>query len=303
MKKRLPIVIILSIILALGIPGIILIVRSPVLVVSDLSFFSLYGTERARIELLRSSLALFRLVKVVPIANDAGDDILLFAINAASSRPYCVLFPMRFSGAAKMFREKFPEMPIILLEGRNVLDSRNQAAWEGFFRFKTDVDTDFYRAGLYAAIIDGERNKRINIYINRSIRNSASESFRQSFRDQDKILNASFASAYAQEAYVSEISCAVLAGAGAEFLEKNQDIPVIFFTWLNPDATPRNTVIIFDDSPLVQAVPAVKMAAAGITDGQIASKILILSARVADNGILKNLKKAKAAGLEWRTFP
>ena len=296
MKKRLAIT--LGIILALSISGFILITRPPVLIVTDLSFLSIYGTDRARTQLLRSSLSLFRLVKVVPIANDAGNDILLFAINAAatfSSRPYCVLFPMRFISGARLYHEQFPEIPAILLEGRNVLDTRSQAM-EGFYRYRTDLETDFYLAGLYSVILDKEKNGRITVYVNRNIRNPAMDAFRRSL--QETGTSAHFASAYVQEPGISDVSCVVLAGSGAEFLEKNNEIPVIFFTWLDPKETTAATVVVFDDSPLVQVIPAVKMAAAGITDGQIASKITILSTRITDSGILQRLKKAGAAGLE-----
>ena len=83
----------------------------------------------------------------------------------------------------------------------------------------------------------------------------------------------------------------VSAGSGAEILEKTPNIPVIFFSWLDPVFLPTDVILVFDDSPWVQAVPAVRMAAAGVKKGQILSKIRILSDKNIDKESLRKLKK------------
>ena len=124
MKKRhtSSLIVIVIIALALGIPGFILYTRPPVLVVTDVSFMSLYGKNRIRLQMLRCSITLFRPVLPVTIADDAGDDILLFAVSNMSSRPFCVLFPYRFAEAARFYRERFPGVPVVLLEGSAVIE-------------------------------------------------------------------------------------------------------------------------------------------------------------------------------------
>jgi hypothetical protein len=88
----------------------------------------------------------------------------------------------------------------------------------------------------------------------------------------------------------------VLAGPGVEFMENNTDIPIIFFSWLNPAFSSKDTVIIFDDSPFAQAALAANIALAGKNEAEIPSKIMVFSARIADKGILRLLRKT--AGLQ-----
>jgi hypothetical protein len=298
MEKRrlLLLAIVAGIVLALGISCIVFFTRAPVLVVTDISFVSLYGAGRVRLERARASLALFRPVKQVVIADDAGDDIAYFAVGEASSRPFCVLFPVRFADAAGLYRERFPEIPVAILEGRGT--DRNQATLDpgestagNFFQFATDMESDFYRAGLCAAILDGDKNGRIVVFLDDSIQNEGREAFLRGLRDQGKETAPLFFTSFSELSGFSGISCVVLAGSGAEFLEKNQEIPVILFTWLNTAFIPENTILVFDDSPWAQAVPAVRLAASRTKSGRIPSKTLILSAKSADKYILRKLKK------------
>jgi len=101
-----------------ALPFIIFLFRSPILVVTDLSFAQLYGVSRVRKEAAGASFSLYRRVKTVAVAEDAGADIVQIAISEASSRPYCVIIPLRFAQAARLYREKTPLVPVVLLEGR-----------------------------------------------------------------------------------------------------------------------------------------------------------------------------------------
>ena len=286
-----------GIVLASGIPCLVFFTRAPVLVVSDVSFISLYGVGRARQQRLRSSLALFRPVKPVVIADDAGDDIALFAIGEASSRPFCVLFPMRFADAAGLYKERFPEIPAIILEGRAAAGGTGGE----FFLLATDMEADFYRAGLAAAILDGDKNGIILVLLEDSMQNVGQAAFLRGLRDQGKAAEPLFFTSFSEISDLSGVSCVVLAGFGAEYLERNQEIPVILFTWLNTDLVPQNTVLVFDDSPWAQAVQASGMAVSRIKNGRIPSKTLILPAKVADKYILRKLNKA--AGKKIKDWP
>jgi hypothetical protein len=72
---------------------IVFLVRSPVLIITDIAFVAVYGESRIRQETIKSSFALFRQIRTVPIADDASDDIVRIAVTDVSSRPFCVLFP------------------------------------------------------------------------------------------------------------------------------------------------------------------------------------------------------------------
>jgi hypothetical protein len=147
MKKRLIKLIVLACLaLALAVPALILLRRLPVLVVADFSAVSLYGPMRVRYENALSTLALYRLVKPVIVADDASDDILIIALTEASSRPFCVIFSLRFASAAKQYREQNPDIPVVLLEGRYPVGGANPASFaisnnetSDYFIFATEI--------------------------------------------------------------------------------------------------------------------------------------------------------------------
>jgi hypothetical protein len=90
---------------------------------------------------------------------------------------------------------------------------------------------------------------------------------------------------------LDNVSCAVVAGAAASFLERNEAIPVILFSWMDPAMTSREIKIIFDDSPWALAVPAVDMAVRKQDEGTIPSNIVLLEPRISSEGVLQDLKK------------
>ena len=270
--------------------------RPTVLVVTELSFAELYGERRLRSETVRSSLSLFRRVIPVSVADEAGDDIIQAAIEGASSMPLCVLFPLRFAKVAHSYREKNPEIPVVLLEGRYNEDE-NPASFaiggnlEDYFIYKTDISADFYRAGLAAAILDGEKEERLAVLLESGIQKQAKEAVSKALEDAGKPLKTSFFTSYSQFTSNQNISCVVLAGNGADYLDKYSGVPVIFFTWINPEFIPADVVLVFNDSPWVQAVAAVRMVEAGIKKGQIPSKILFTGKKTVDRNAVRKLRK------------
>jgi hypothetical protein len=299
MKKRLIKLIVLACLaLALAVPTLMLLCRPPVLVVSDFSLVSLYGPMRVRVENALSSLALYRPVKPVIIADDAGDDILIIALAKASSRPFCVIFSLRFASAAKQYREQYPEVPVVLLEGRYPAGGANPASFaisnnetDDYFIFTTDIDVDFYRAGLAAAVLDGEKNGNVSVFTETRVQAAARDAFTRALKEREKTMKPLFNTSISQLNNDSEMSCAVIAGPGIEFFDINSDTPVIFFTWLYPAVLADNAIVVFDDSPWVQAVPAARMAAARVMKGEIPSKPLVLPSKYADKDTLQQLGK------------
>jgi len=271
-------------------------VRPPVLIVSDLSFSQIYGVKRLKEETARSCFDLFRRVMFVVVADDAGDDIVQAAVEGASKKPLCVLFPLRFARIARNYREKNANIPVVLLEGR-YSEAANPASFaigdntEDYFIYKTDISADFYRAGLAAAIIDGEKNEKIAVILESSIQTQAREAVSNALNDLEKPLQTSFFTVFSQFSGNQNISCVILAGIGAEYTDKFSDVPVIFFTWINPELIPDDIVLVFNDSPTVQAVQAVRMVQAGMTKGQIPSKILYTGGKKLDKDTVRKLRK------------
>jgi hypothetical protein len=297
MKRRLKTLIIAAVLVFSAIVVLLaFLARPPVLIVSDVSFSLLYGVKRFKAETARSSLVLFRRVKPVVVADDAGDDIIQAAVESASKKPLCVLFPLRFSRIARDYREKNADIPVVLLEGRYP-EAVNPASFaigdntEDYFIYKTDISADFYRAGLAAAILDNEKNEKIAVILESNIQTLVKEAISKALNDAEKPLQTSFFTVFSQFSGNQNISCVILAGAGAEYPDKFSDVPVIFFTWVNPELIPADIVLVFNDSPLVQAVPAVRMVQAGMKKGQISSKILYTGGKKLDKDTVRKLRK------------
>ena len=181
MKKKFKALILAAALLLviISIPFIVIKLRAPVLIVTEQSFLGLYGEDRVKREAGGAESALLRKVITVSVANDAGDDIVSLAVSDISAQPYCVIFPLRFSRAAKLYREQNPQTRVVLLEGRFPENQRPSAFAIGantsdYFIYKTDIETDLYRAGFAAAAIisfaverekseSGEQNTNANI--------------------------------------------------------------------------------------------------------------------------------------------
>jgi len=192
MKETIKGLIVIAVIAVLAlIPIIIFFSRSPVLIVAEQSFIVLYGEERLVKQTRNASIALFRPIKTVPVANDAGDDIISLSIGEISEKPFCVIFPLRFANSAKQYYELNPHIPVVLLEGRFPEDSNPSAFAIGnntsdYFIYKTDIKKDFYRAGLAAIALitheDPDHIGNIVIFI-KSYLPQAKEAFLQAVDD------------------------------------------------------------------------------------------------------------------------
>ena len=279
-RKKIIIAIFAGIALAAAAPFVVLYTRPPVLVVADMSFIRLYGESRMRRENFRSSLGLFRPVKTVSVADDSGDDIVQFAITEISSRPFCVLFPLRFSGAARLYSGQNPQISVILLEGR--FSGKISSDLNDIFIYKTDIEADFHRAGVAAALIDGGNNGGIVVFVDNQLQRQCREAFLSAFSEMEGLPDPSFYTSFSQYSGIPDLSCVVLAGTGVEYIEKFSGVPVVFFTWINPSMLPNDVVLVVDDSPWVQVPQAVRMAAAGLADGSIKSNFLVLNEKKLD---------------------
>jgi len=281
--------------LVLLVPIFIYLTRSPVLIVTDLAFVSLYGETRIRQEGQLSSLALFRRVRIVPVADEAGDDIVQIAINNVSSSPFCVIFPFRFFRSARIYREQNPGIPVVILENRYGSDSTYSVINDNlndYFIFKTDINAEFQKAGRAAVALDMGKNGKIAVFLDSHIHTQASDAFLLGMNSFENPPQAFFFNNFSQFYEIPELSCVVLAGSGAEFLEKNEGIPVIFFSWIDPSLLTIETVLLINDSPLAQAVEAVRMVNAGQKEGLLQSKFVDLGRNHIDRKILRKIWKS-----------
>jgi len=283
-------------------------IRSPVLIVTEQSFIELYGKERIKKESFSVSLALFRPVKTVAVANDAGDDVVPFSINSVSKRPYCVIFPLRFAQSARLYKEIAQNTPIILLEGRYADDENPAKNLLGgdiseYFVYKTDVNDDFYRIGLAVTAIkfkkepknenppsDEGKKGKIIVFLENNL-NQMKDVFLRGLYDKGQLLETYFYNSYSQYLDMTDLSCVVIAGSGSDFLDKKAEVPIIAFTWLNPSLLPFDVVMTVNDSPWAQARQAVKMVKSGVKTGVIKSEFKVQNIKKFDRKVIAIIKK------------
>jgi len=284
-----------GIIIALAIGVMVFYRRPPVLVVTDAPFIELYGKDRLRRQRFASSFALLRRVKPVITADGASSDIIVAAVSQSSGKPYCVLFPSYLAPAAERYHLQFPEIKAVLLCGFSASSSLPKP--DGVLCvYRTDLETDMYRAGLFAGLLglkksSAEAKKTCFLWQDRYIQAQDREIFSRGLKESDPDAVARFAN-YASDIPGSDsISCAVLTRSGAEYLDRNPKIPLILFSWLDPYMLPAETVAVFDDSTWALVVPATRMAVNSQAEGKIPSKPFVFSGETADNGIDRILKR------------
>jgi len=295
LKHKKPAAVSAGIFFALVIGALVFNSRPPVLVVTDALFIELYGKERIRRQRFASSLALFRSVKPVITADGASPDIIVAAISGAARQPYCVLFPGYLALAAEQYHLEFPKTPAALLGGFSA--SYDLPKPDGVLCvYRTDLNTDMYRAGLFAGAIglkkgSGEAKRACLLLHDFYIQAAEREVFSRGLRESDSGAAARFANSASDIPSLEGISCVVLSRSGSDYLDKNAKIPLILFTWLDPSMLPLETAAVFDDSTWALVVQSARMAAGGQAEGKISSKPLVFSRGTADNGIDRILRQ------------
>jgi hypothetical protein len=221
--------------------------RLPVLIVTDYSFMAVYGSRRLSEIESRLSRKLFRRLIPVYIDENAGPDIVSFAVEDTFPTPFAVFFPHRYTEGAGYYKESHPNIPVYVVSGRN----QSSTAKEEVFFVRTDVKTDLYRAGLCAALLAGEES--VVFISNATVPDENREAFAEGLQAQGytgtpvyRNFNYNFSSG-------GDIGCAVIMGQAGEFFVKRPTTPVILFSWADPGIVTRSVKVIFDDSPYALA--------------------------------------------------
>jgi hypothetical protein len=292
---------------AFAVPAIIFFARPPVLVVTDVPFVTLYGAKRLQQQRIDASVAMYRQVKPVMVADGASPDILIFAIAEAASRPFCVLFPRSQAQAARRYHEQFPEIPAVLFGG--VATVSDLPSPDGILCvYSTDRETDLYRAGLLAGILvtggrlgstdDEDAAQQTNVpgtyafWQDRYVQSVERDLLIRGIEEENPGSAVIFANYADQMPDADRISCAILSSVGAEYFSNNPKIPIILFSWMNPLFAAMEVLVVFDDSPWAMVVPATQMAIGGQASGKIPSSPLIPKEKIPDKTIFQILKKS-----------
>lgn len=270
--------------------------RSPVLVVTDASFYLIYGSQRFNRAVTRNSFALFRRLIPVTVAENAAPDVISLIVEGASRSPRAVIFPHRYASAALFYSTRHPQTPVLVMWGRNPLppafdESTNLAL------VPTDRASDLHRAGASAAVLARE-TQEVLFLTDEAFDGAVPDSqgqYRQTFtaglRAQGFTGEPVFLEAHVQHASYTDIGCVVIAGPASDFLERNLDIPVILFSWIDPAFTPRAVRIIFNDSPLVLAPPALRAFSQGERVIFVPSHARTLSGRIEERSDSRRLRR------------
>jgi hypothetical protein len=258
------------IVLALIISGIIFWLRAPVLLISDPSMNLLYGESRAALKQAEISLKLFRRLKTVLVSEDAGAEIIIAALNAAVKNPRAVLFPYRYAAAAYRYNEENPNIPAIILEGRGQVSKPPLG-------IATDTEVDLFRAGICAAFLAGENEGTILVFHDNTLTSGAMEAFEKGLLVQGSSKKPLYLEDFSDFSEEEDASCAVILGQGAGFFEENSNIPVILFSWIDPEMTPAYVKVIFCDSPWSQVYGALRI---GNEETSLASELIIPGNRI-----------------------
>jgi hypothetical protein len=297
LKRKLPFLIPLFFLALAG----VFFARPPVLIVTDTSFIQLYGSSRFRIRQIRVSLELFRKVMPVEIAESAGSDLTVLAVEGASRSPRAVLFPYRYLEAARLYSGNHPGIQVMVTGG----NSSPPVSGATFGFVFTDTALDLYRAGLYAAVL-AEKNSSVLFFYGDTLSDGYREAFQDGLEAGGGNNNPVYISASVDYVSYDNIGCAVLAGPAANFLEKNLNIPVILFSWIDPGLSPRSVKVTFDDSAWALVTGLLGSKASGEGKFAAASRIQVLKGRIGgkmpNNMIRRNFqKKEKNQALEAKS--
>jgi len=241
-KKLFLLALILVPALVFGVIAGVFLHRSPVLIVTDSSFMAVYGQKRLKEIESRLSRKLFRKIIPVYVDENAGPDIVSFAVEDTSQNPLAVLFPHRYMEGAEYYKENHPDIAVYVTSGRN----HSSTAKEAVSFVRTDIKTDLYRAGLCAALLAGEEN--IVVISSGTVSDENKEAFTEGLLAQGYTGTTVYRSPGYNFSSGGDLGCAVMLGQAGEFFAKRPTTPVILFSWADPDIVPRSVKVIFDDS-------------------------------------------------------
>ena len=270
--------------------------RKPVLLVTDRPFELLYGEKRSRQRQYTLSLQLFRRIKTIRVAEDAGPDLVAQAAESLSRRPFAVLFPYRYREGAKRYLRDRPYLNVIILGGRNREENplpgpNDHPAPLWLF---TDTETDLFRAGAISGLFAlGEgvgTHWNIALYMERPSEMN-SNAFSRGVAEYWPA-----GPLFSPDNSEHSLICAVLVNS-FHFSEENSHRALIFFSWMDPLMASGKTLAVFDDSPWTQIRAALALLQSGYdsTDGLniIPSEIIVIGEEIMPKSLQFEVNKVK----------
>ncbi|MDR2053103.1 MAG: hypothetical protein LBP80_06795, partial [Treponema sp.] len=242
--------------------------RAPVLIVEDRVFEAIYGPARLREKQVLLSIELKRPIRIVRVEENAGDDVVVFAVESAAENPYCVIFSFRYYNAARRYNQEYPDIPAGVFLGR--YREMQDTGSERFVIFGADQKTDLYRAGRLIALLAAsspppgetpeeetspaqEKIPAIFVFQEENISGDLRDAFKKGLEDGNNRSNPRYLTGSSQSQSGMNCDAAVIYRADADFFAQPGETPGILFSWLDPALTPLKIKVVFDDSPLALA--------------------------------------------------
>jgi hypothetical protein len=273
---------------ALGGSGLFFLARSPMVIVTDNAFLELYGKKRADMRRYMLSLSLMRRVVFAVVSEEAGQDAAELVVNAVAKKPYLALFPERYLAGADRYAAAAGEAGLADTTRTAVVDGGDNGGVNigRAESLRIDRETDLYRAGICAAILAKEGS--VVVYYQDSLSNTYRDVFR------DGLIAGGYTKTpffyHYNEATSQDVGCAVLlSAANTHLLAEKRDVPMVLFSWLDPEYTPSEVTVVFDDSLLAVAAQVARNAV------PLAAEARVLTKRVRAESDLKALQTAVRA--------
>jgi hypothetical protein len=232
--------------------------RPPVVLVVDDAFLTLHGKKRADMRRYLLSATLLRRVAFALVAQDADQDAPGFAVNAVSPAPFMALFPERYLGGADRYAAAIEAAG---LSGRTRTVVVNSGDGRGVSigkaeSLRIDRETDLYRAGMCAAVL--AKGNTVAVYSQTTLPQALREAFIAGLTAAGHAGEPLF-SRNTESVSGEGIGCAVMLSAvNTSLLAARQSIPIILFSWMDPEYTPGGVAVVFDDSLLAVAGQAAR---------------------------------------------
>ncbi|MDR1444773.1 MAG: hypothetical protein LBI94_07835 [Treponema sp.] len=267
--------------------------RPPVLFVSDTGFDALYGFRRGLTEQIYLSLRLFRRVERVTIAENANPEALVFAIEEKETRPGAVLGPVRYSRGLERYARQRPDVRVTVIgQGPGSSDGLNRLPpGEGGPDFVfPDAPLNSWRAGRCAALLAGDAGGIVLVFQENRDFPVHREAFLAGLQEENKNLVPVYLELSSSYSSWGQVRCVVLGGAAEAYLNRDNEVPSLLYSWMDSALTPSKVKVIGDDSPWALAYRALRTFPAGETS--VPARFRIPPGRVGDSGLREKLKKA-----------
>jgi hypothetical protein len=240
--------------------------RPPIILVSDIYAYALYGADWERMRLLSVSLKARRPVRIYRLMEETASQTISDNIVKASKEPHSVFFPGRFGDAARIYgdyirQEGNQKTKTILLQD----NSRVQQAPDNIVSAVSGTEIDYYRAGYCAALLSADylaaaaaaalatgspaipQGEIVFIYDTQPA-GVCREAFISGTSDAGFTGTTNFAPG--RDSLVNDrVSCIVVEGPATGVLSAARQ-PLIVLTWFyNKNYLQHNIMIHIDDSP------------------------------------------------------